>query len=179
MITVRTGVELVCGLIAAVVIWTLANHPSAPVNAPMAAHVNPEVVHTPKVEARPAKVMVYAPKAKEQVALPAEVKNDPAVAILESSKISANEHPQTVTTVLDQNTGETKTFVTVDPLPWIAAENKRQLALGYGYTNGAVRVGRLIFADELIQIKALHMGVTTSIDTDGRYFAGLTVSYHF
>jgi hypothetical protein len=161
-------------------LWLIMKKPDpAPVNKPVVAQAAPEVADEPKVDIKPADVQVYAPVAKERVEVPAEVKADPAVAVLASDKLPESDHPETVTTVLDADTGKSQTYVVQDPYPWLAAENHKEVGMAYGFKNAFVRAGRLSFSDDFFQIKALHFGLVSTFDTDGEYFVGVRAVYRW
>lgn len=178
MPTIRTILEVIGIIAAAILLWFDVQKPvAAPASQPQAAQKAPEVASVAKTEINPPKVVVYAPEAKKKLNLPAPVQSDQAVAVLDSSIVPDSNHPQTVTTVIDATTGESKTFVTTDPYPWIAGENEKEVRISYGVKNGLLRVGRISFTDDLVQIKALHFGVTLSLDSDLSYFAGVGIGY--
>lgn len=177
---VRLVLEAAVLIVCAVLLWMVTHKPSAMlVNAPTIAKADPTVSDVPKVDITPAKVRVYAPEAKAKAVLPDDVKANDAIVVLESSKLPESEHAQTVTTVLNSDTGEAKTYVTVDPYPWIAGEARKEVSIGYGMKNGGVIVPRLSLSADLVQVKALHFGVGASLDGDGQYFAGVRAAYRW
>lgn len=176
---IRTALEVIGILVCAVLLWMVTQKPKAwPVNQPTAAQAAPEVADIPKVAITPPKVKVYAPEAKDKVALPPAVQGDPAISVLESSKLPESEHPQTVTTVLNSATGDTSTYVTTDPYPWIASEYRREVGAGYGLKNGQ-KAGHFFANVELVQIKAAHIGGGLHWFTDGTNMIEATVTGRF
>lgn len=126
-----------------------------------------EVALAPKVDVPIAsgKVKVYQGGAalKKALTLPQAVVEDSKEEVLASSKVPADEHSHTVTTVINTDTGKSETFVRTDPLPWLAYENRREVGLYYGTKNGQATV-RLQAKQDFIQVKALHVGAIGSID---------------
>lgn len=152
-----------------------------PQPAPVGQHVEaapaPQVAKVPTVAVPTAPVKVYAPAAKARLKLPEEVKRDPGRHVVAATRTPADERPHTVTTVLDADTGEVTTYARAEPLPWIAAQPKTELGafVGYRFAEPALRIEA---RQELLQVKALHLGAiasaeATASDVDG--FVGLGV----
>jgi hypothetical protein len=178
-ITLRSVLEWFGILAVAILLWMNMRHPSIPVGVTVSATKAPEIAKSAKIEITPAKVQVYPQKVKLAMALPETVKADKAIAVLDSSKLPMNLHPQTITTTLNTTTGETATVVTVDPYPWLAAENRREFRVDYGIRYDGRAVARMSFTDDLIQIKAIHLGAKADLDSDGRFFIGVGAAYLF
>ena len=80
-----------------------------------------------------------------------------------SSKVKADDHPHTITTTLDQTTGEFTSYDRTDPLPWVAVDTRTEIGMYYGLKNGEQAV-RLEGRQALLQVKALHVGAVASVD---------------
>jgi hypothetical protein len=164
--------------VIAVLAWMVWQKPVAgPVNAPQDATDAPAVAGKGKEAITPPKVLAYSQSAKKKAKIPDSAKNDPALAILDSSTIPASSHSQTVTETLNVVTGETNAVVTTDPYPWLAMESEKRFTLAYMFKNGGAKVFRFQYAHEFVQIKALHFGPLVTLDTDGQGFAGLAVRW--
>ncbi|MEW6314155.1 MAG: hypothetical protein AB1513_08975, partial [Pseudomonadota bacterium] len=83
--------------------------------------------------------------------------------VLESSQVPADDHPQTVTTVIDTETGETETYVKRDPLPWFAWDTHGEAGIYAGLARGSPAL-RLEARQGIFAVKALHAGVIASYD---------------
>lgn len=164
-------------LAGAILLWYEMKPAPAPVNDWTPAKTAPQIAAVPKVDINPPKVKVYAPAAKKRLNLPAAVQQDPHTHVLTATRVPADDHPQTVTTLIDDQTGAETTLVRREPLPWLAAEQRGELRLDYGTKGGVRRVGRLTFQEDLLQMKAVHAGVNATLDTDGEYFIGGGVAY--
>ena len=154
--------------------WRLVDHflpPDAPVNQYQTAPVAPQVAHVKTITIQPAQVKVYAPEAKQKLNLPADVQSNPSIYALSATRIKPDLRPQTIVTTLDASTGEAITYARRDPLPWLAAQQTGELRLDYGY-KGISPVMRLSAREELLQVKALRLGVIGTIDSDGQFFIG-------
>lgn len=137
-----------------------------PVGVTVIATPAPEVKGQEKkpVAIKSGKVKAYtAPKNKAHLNLPQPVQDDPLQVVLESTQVKADDHPQTVTTTIDSDTGETKTYVRRDPLPWLAWDTHGEVGAYGGIKNG-VLTARVEAKQGLVQIKALHLGVIASVD---------------
>lgn len=164
-----------CLLLAAGCAWWYFTPAPVPVDEWAPAEVAPQVESVPKQDIKPPRVRAYAPAAKAKLRLPDGMLNDPSIYVLGSSSLPSDTHPQTVTTVIDEQTGEVQTIVRREPLPWLAAEQHGELRLDAGVKNGLAKVVRLTLREDLLQVKALHADINASIDTDGQYFIGAGV----
>lgn len=173
--SLRTLLEAIGAIAAAIAIWfASARHDATPATP---AQRSPALAGVDTVEAYPKHVVVYAPAAKAKLRIPASMVQDDAVAVLDSSKLPESDHTQTVTTVLNTDSGQPMTLVSVDPYPMFRFESRKQVGFSYGMTNGGKWIGLATISDDLVQIKALRFGVNASIDTTGQVFAGVGVSY--
>jgi hypothetical protein len=177
MVIKKIAALVVLLLIAAACSWWYLTPPPAPVDTWTAAKVAPQVTAVPKRIIHPREVKVYAQAAKANLKLPDSMRNDTAIHVLDSSRLPSDDHPQTVTTVIDENTGEVQTLVRREPLPWLAAEHRGELRLDAGIKNGLDRVWRIALREDLLQVKSLHAGINASINTDGQYFVGAGVGW--
>lgn len=177
--TTRTQLEILAALIAAGVIWYFATPKPAPVNEWTPAKPTPQLAAVPTEEIKPPEVKVYAPPAKKKLDLPPSLQDDPNLYVLSTARLPSDTRRQDVTTLINKETGETETFVRREPSPWLAAEQNGELRLDYGYKNGMFRAGRLSLREDLVQIKALHLGVHATLDTDGQFFAGAGVGWRW
>lgn len=159
--------------------WKFLMEATAPINQWTPAQQAPQVDGVPKVGITPAKVNVYAPKAKDKLDLPPTITNNPDVHVLDTTRVSSDDHPSTITTVIDEKTGEVQTLIRREPLPWLAAEHRGELRFDVGIKNGIDTIGRLTVREDLLQVKALHAGLHASLDSDGRWFAGGGVGYRW
>lgn len=153
----------------------------------VAARAN-EVRDVPKVEVevkKPVKVYNGGAALKNGLKLPAPVAEDTSVEVLASSKIDGrDDHPKTITTTINKETGESETYVRTDPLPWFAMSSRGGVGMYGGLKNGEPAV-RLEARQEIFTIKSLHFGAVASIDQPisgpvGRdYFIGLGAEYRW
>lgn len=165
-------------LIAGLVLWMIQPVPQ-PVDTWRSVEPDKRLSAVPKVDIAPPKVPVYTAPAKQKLKLPDEIKDDPNKYVLTSARLPKDTHPQTITTVIDAQTGEVQTFTRREPLPWLAVEQTGELRLDYGIKNGFERVGRITLREDLLQVKTLHLGVHATLDTDGAWFAGAGVGWQW
>lgn len=152
-------------LLALAMLWLRQPEQAAPVHMQVPATPAPEVKKTPRV-ATPLKartVKAYPASVKNKLKLPETALLDPAVAVVSSSQVRADDHPQTVTTVLNTDTGEVESYTRRDPLPWFAADHRGEAGIILGIKNAEPAV-RLEGRQQLFQVKAVHLGVTGSVD---------------
>lgn len=117
-------------------------------------------------------VKVYKPAVKQKLKLPAHVQADPKQHVVASTKTANDERQHTVTTTLNTATGEFTSYDRVEPLPWLAVSTKTEVGLFYGL-RGREQIIRLQAQQELLQIKAVRVGATASLDSDGETFVGI------
>lgn len=159
--------------------------PSKPSEVSVPATPAPEVKSAPtkRVELkRPVKV--FTDKAKFNLKLPDAVVKNPDAHVIAATQVKGSDRPQTITTTIDEKTGESQTFVKSDPYPWLAFENRGEVRMSYGYRYSGLgqpvkRVGRLQFTYDAVRVKALTFGPTAQIDTDGQAYVGVGVAYRW
>ncbi len=150
--------------VSAVAIYFHFKPEPAPTGIHLEARPAPELSKVPHASVSIAKpVRVYAPAAKRKLNLPEAIKSDPDKHVIASSKTANDERQHTITTVIDAATGEATTLDRVDPLPWIAPNTKTELGMYYGYRNGTPAL-RVQGSQELLQVKALHLGAIANAD---------------
>lgn len=168
----------VAGLLvaAAICVW-MQYRPSLPsVLAPPSKEVKGEK----PLERECEKTIVYRDRVKKELGLPDTVKRDPDKQVTASTQVPGSEHPHTVTSVFDFDTGQTDLYVRRDPLPWLAFNRRGALGLAYGIkddTDGFVTrgYGRL----DLMQVKRLHLGLLGDVDSVGDWYGGGFVEYRW
>lgn len=142
-----------------------------PTGVHIAATPAPEIAKVETVFVDFAPVKVYKPESKKKLNLPASVQADTKAHVIASTKTANDERQHTITTLVDEQTGEATTFDRVDPLPWIAVNNKSQLGMFYGVKNGQQTI-RIQGEQELLQVKALHVGLIVSADVQAGNIEG-------
>jgi hypothetical protein len=163
---------------AALVLYMVAHTVDAPRPPQVVANTAPVVAKVGTQEISPIKVITFKPEAKAKTRLPRAVQADPKQHVTAATQVEPSERPQLVTTVLDEDTGESTTYVVEEPRPWLGVRNRGEVVLAYGVKQEGT-VARLHARQELLQIKALGAGVVGSIDSDGDYFVGIGASYRW
>jgi hypothetical protein len=155
----------IASLIAAVVLWASLHHQRQPVGAAMPAAIAPEVAHETKTDTpiQSGTVKTYPKAAKRKLNLPEQVQADDTKQVLDASQLPADDHPQTVTTVIDVKTGETETFRQRDPLPLFAIDTTGEAGVFFGLRNGSMAL-RTEVRQSVFMIKAAHIGGIISFD---------------
>lgn len=125
---------------------------------------SPQLAGTAAVWIVPPKpVKTYAPKAKAAVRLPQGVQQDASAVVLESSRIAPSDRPQTVTAVLDTETGETRQYVVDEPLPWLDTTVRSDAGVYLGLKRGEPTI-RAQARAQIAQVKELRLGALASAD---------------
>ncbi len=162
--------------LVAALLWWHFKPTQQPVGTPAIAQSAPQLAHVATEAIKPPSVVVYAPVAKKKVPLPMQVQADTHQYVLASSRVPFGLHPQNVTTVIDDQTGKSTTYVTREPLPWIAVQQTGEARIDYGWKGGSA-VARLSMREDLLEVKALYLGINATLDSDGQYFIGAGVGY--
>ena len=178
--SLRTKLEIAGILLAACAVWYSSKPaPVAPVGEVRPAQEAHEITDVPHETIHPAAVIVHTAAAKTDLGLSPKVIADPAEHVVVADTVKCqDDHPQTVVALLNDQTGVVTNEQKTEPLPWIAVETKSDVGLYYGFKRG-VTVLRGAFNYEVLEVKALHFGVTASVDNDGELFAGVGVKYKF
>jgi hypothetical protein len=159
-----------------------------PIGVPTTAHAAPQLSSAPIAPAKVATCTVEAYTAPAKVRehlLPKPIADSPKQAIVASSRIEPDDHPETVTATIDTDTGQAVQSVVREPLPWLAAETKREASVDLlEKTSGPVI--RIQARQDLFQVKALHFHVAAYADApvpifgmQGKPDAGVMLGVHF
>jgi hypothetical protein len=183
---------LVVLALIAIVLWLRNWSEEAAVN-----QVGETIVATPAKEVRdvpkvavtvnkPVQVYAGGRGLKEGIKLPTPVVENAHVEVISSSKIDGrDDHPKTVTTVLNVETGESETYVRTDPLPLFDWSSRGHLGIAAGLKNGEPAV-RLSAEQELFTVMAMHFGAVATFDqplnagaSGSDYFVGVMGKYQW
>jgi hypothetical protein len=168
--------------------WS-AESDSNQVGETIAAVPSKEVRDVPRVDVavkKPVKVYQGGAALKDGLKLPRVVVEDADVEVLASSKIDGrDDHPKTVTTVLNVETGESETYVRTDSLPLFDWSSRGHLGIAAGLKNGEPAM-RLSAEQELFTVKAMHFGAVATFDqplnagsSGSDYFVGVMGKYQW
>jgi len=147
--------------------WLLRddNATVAPVGVHVIATPEKQVADIPKhqVAVKSGTVRVYESKAKIELKLPDAIKGDEAKQVIESTRMSSDDHDQTVTTILNTETGDTETLVRREPLPWMSWRDNGSAGIYAGIKNGQP-TARLEVKQSIFSVKAVHIGAVATLD---------------
>lgn len=108
-------------------------------------------------------VRVYPAKVKKPLGLPKAIQEDNTKSVVAATDLPKSKHERTVTTVIDEITGEATNYVQEKPLPLFAKASTGSAGLYLGFKNLEPAV-RAEVRQDLFAIKALTLGVTASAD---------------
>lgn len=185
---IRSNLQFVATLLLVCLALAWLAHDRQPTETGKTVEATPsaEVKHQPKVGVAiksPIKVYAGGATLKRKIELPPEVVQDERQQVIASSKIEG-EQTHTVTTVIDTDTGESRTFVRADPLPWLAWDDRGGVGLYAGLKNGSP-AARLQAHQGLFRVKAVHVGAVASLDQPLSgpfamdYFVGIGAEYRW
>lgn len=146
--------------------------------AAVVAKAAPEVQRQRTESVAVSRVRAFPQAVKHTLGLPSAVQAAPTAHVIAATKAQGTMHPQTVTAVLDTQTGQTSLYVRTDPLPWFAFENHGSVSLSRGIKNGAFAY-RLGFREDFLQMKALHVGLVGNVDSDAHWYAGVGIAWRW
>lgn len=170
--------------------WLLRDNNStvAPIGVHVIATPAKQVADMPKhqVAIKSGTVRVYGSKAKIELKLPEAIKDDVAKQVIESTRVSSDDHDQTVTTILNTETGDTETLVRREPLPWMSWRDNGSAGIYAGIKNGTP-TARLELKQNLFSVKAIRFGAVATVDqplgysvmTTADYFVGVGAEYRW
>jgi hypothetical protein len=104
--------------------------------------------------------------------------------VIGASEVKPDLRPQTVSTVINTETGEVQQFVKTEPYPWFAIETRGMVGIAHGFKfksalPAAERDTRLQIGYDVARVKALTVGITGTVDTDRDAFVGVGVKYQW
>jgi len=132
-------------------------------DVPVVAQTTPALAKAPTEHIQSAPVIVYRQKAKDRLSLPQQVRQDQGKRVVSSSTVKSDIRPHEITTVLDVNTGQTVTYDTRKPLPWMGIDTHGEAGLFYGFRDGHKAI-RIQAQQSLLDIKALQVKAIASAD---------------
>lgn len=159
-------------------------------NAPVAvwrvARPSGPVAGVPKVKTavKGGAIKTYPASVKNNLRLPPVIRDDPAQQVVAATTAQPDDHPQTVTTTVNTDTGETETIIRREPLPWLAWSDRGGAAMYAGIKNGEPTI-RMHLHQELFSVKAVHFGAVASVDQPingpigADYFIGIGGEYRW
>lgn len=135
------------------------------VNVPRKATPAASVAAAPtqKVKLEAPALTVYADSVKPKLKLPARVVASPTQHVIAASTIAPDDHPVTVSTVIDSQTGQSETYTVEQPLPLLARESRAEVGAYVGVKN-LQPTARIEARYDFLQVKALHAGVLAGAD---------------
>lgn len=119
------------------------------------------------------------PTAKVRLGMSKELQDDPSKHVVDTAQFPITYQPFTAVATYDDKTGEVVITTKNDPLPWLAAERRSYVRMGYGVKTGRGAVGQLAVGMNVVQMKSLHGGGSVELFTDGSAYAGIHVEYQF
>ena len=159
--------------------------PKVDTSVAVIAPVAPIIAKVDKVDTPVKMVRTYKPIAKTKLKLPPLVIANVDQQVTGATTVAPSERKVTVTSVLDTKTGETTTYSKSEPYSWIPSfESRGEARLDLIYkvdarTHAPQQAGRLMITQDFLQLKAVHLGGTASIDTKGEMIIGVGVGYRW
>ena len=170
-------------LAASLAAWWHFRPQPAPVSVPVIATPS-KAVSGVGTETLTTQVKVYKAESKKRLNLPKSLQEDNSKHVAASSTVKPDIYPHTVSTVIDDKTGEVTTYDTREPLPWLSVDNHGEAGVAYGIRNGQPTV-RLEVRQNLIDVKAVKIGLQASVDQPmagigaTSYFVGVGLAYRW
>lgn len=133
-----------------------------------------------RTEIQPRKVIVLdKEQASEKLALPEDIKRDPARQITASGEIAPYEGKTDVLAVLNTGSGESSIIAKQRPLPFVDFESKKEIGIRYGYSTKATTnyEGAVYGRWDVLRIGPVHLGVYGEVNTTGDAKAQVSAGY--
>jgi hypothetical protein len=156
--------------------WLHFSAPKAPVGAIVAAKVAPQAVNIPKVVIHPKAVKVYHASAKKALPLPQAVIDDKNVQLIEATRVESDDHPHTISTVINTETGETTTFDRREPLPWVTLRRSGALGLEHDLFRG---IDTLYVRQDFVQVKSVVIEGKLAYNSERSGEASIIVEWRY
>lgn len=132
----------------------------------------PQAVWVPAYDAAPA--APAAPSAdvpiksgkvrvKKSAAAALKIPLNPDEGVIAASRVASSDSATTVATIIDSNTGESRTIVRQEPLPWLALDPHGEIGMYYGVRSGGPGV-TLQARQGLLQVKNVHIGLMGQVE---------------
>ena len=161
--------------------WHWYREHGAPVEKSLPAIIAWEVAHQPHELAdmkAPPEVIAGGKRVKENLNLPASVVQQDSKKVTGAATTKADGHRHTITSVLDTSTGKTTMYDRVDPLPWFQFLTSGRVGAYYG-TNDQGAAAMLLLEQDLLQVKALRLGVIGTVTQPTGMNAGQLSTHGF
>lgn len=129
----------------------------------------PQAVWVPAYDAAPAAPSVDVPiksgkvRVKKSAAAALKIPLNPDEGVIAASRVASSDSATTVATIIDSNTGESRTIVRQEPLPWLALDPHGEVGMYYGVRSGGPGV-TLQARQGLLQVKNVHVGVMGQVE---------------
>lgn len=126
----------------------------------MTAHAHSSTASLNKVLLPVAAVQILpkAPSVKK-LKLPAEVANDPAAQILDAVIVPPTRGGATAVTILDTETGATRTLIKEIPRPFVAFEAGTEVGARYGLSTNGAQQAAIYARRDLLRVGNVYVGL--------------------
>lgn len=158
MIDLKSNIKIIIAIGVAASVGAAAAHfwgistPTEPKQKVWTPAQDP-ITNTPIVDIKVKKGTVRVKKSADATL---KIPLNPNEGVISASSIASNDHPVTVATIIDTDTGISRTVVREEPLPWFALTQKGEAGIYYGLKNGAPST-MLQVRQEILQVKAVRM----------------------
>ena len=145
--------------------WLFEEAPQSSVIAQPAKEVEKVVWVT-----KPCPGIKAAPEAtRKELGIPEAVQGDVVAAV----RIPGDDHPHTLTGIYSPETMTVTLLDRRDPLPWLAYTGRWRAGMYYGASDDRIGAYRLTAGYELYKVKLINLGAVGSLESGGRWFAGV------
>jgi len=170
-------------LMANFLVSRFMHHPSGNVEVAQPAQIVQDEPKVAVVIKQPVKVFKHSQAIKSDLQLPKTALDNVNEHVLAASAIEPSDHPKTIITTLNAETGDSQTYVKTEPLPWVTWDNRGSVGMYGGIKNGSA-IMRLQARQDFLDVKAMRVGVTANVDqpisgTGTDYFIGIGANYNW
>ncbi len=122
----------------------------------------------------PIREVKVLPKASvRKLDLPESVQQDTRQQVLTAVDVAPSEAGAVAVTLIDTETGNSRTLVQAKPVPFFAFEKTNELGIRYGVSSKEELAGEVYYRRDVLRIGRIHVGVCGSLDSAGLEARGM------
>lgn len=172
-----SALAVTLAVLLAVMWWNFSPHP-APVSTQVIATPS-KAVSRVGTEILTMPVKVYKPEAKKRLNLPKSLQMDSSQHVASATKVVADDHPHTISTLINDKTGEVTTYDTREPLPLFAVSSSRHYGAYIGALDGQQAIAVMARQEALhikgVTVEGIAIGAMSQSERIG--FVGVGISW--
>lgn len=114
-------------------------------------------------------ILVAPAAVREKLGVP-----ETAGAVVAAARVAPDDHPHTITATYSPDTLRVALHDRRDPIPWFSVGSHGSLGMAYGVNDAGGGAYRVTAGYIPVLFKNMSLGVLGSVETGGRWFAGIS-----